>query len=483
MSKVRTASTLSRISRLVAYSMLPFVLGLPMLVTGCNDYPFQRLVAQTYTEVTDTQPQTASKQVDILFVVDNSGSMQEEQTKLKTNFEAFINELLDQEVTDFQIGVITTDMDSAKEAGRLQGTTKIINGAQLTKKQVIDAFVANTSVGIAGSPYEKGLDALKAALSPSLLAADNKGFLRDGALLAIIIVGDEDDCSHGGKISERDFLSDVCYSPPSVIMKETDGTPRQRNGVVVKGMRDKLIPVKDYINFLKGLKDSKGRQRDVIVSGLIGSPKVLVDDPANPGQKRLKDPPGGCTADNQCSVGSEPHFCGYVNTAGARQCGGCESADAKAEIPGFRFYELIQGFTPGDAADQLWFPICGGDNEFKAALLRFAGAILNRINFVVLSKTPSVSASGVPYIQVTIIQENGTKIPANAAQPTGSNCTKDADCGQKFVCGADSKCYGDGWVYFPPIQGNPQARIKLSGTAKDNASAGSTIDVSYAAGP
>jgi len=56
---------------------------------------------------TDTFGQEASPNVDILFVVDNSASMKEEQAALAAGFQAFIDEI-ENASADWHIGIITT---------------------------------------------------------------------------------------------------------------------------------------------------------------------------------------------------------------------------------------------------------------------------------------------------------------------------------------------------------------------------------------
>src|SRR4051794_8019943 len=50
--------------------------------------------------------------MDVLFVIDNSGSMGEEQTNLVANFPMFIS-VLDQSGLDYRVGVTTTGRDYA----------------------------------------------------------------------------------------------------------------------------------------------------------------------------------------------------------------------------------------------------------------------------------------------------------------------------------------------------------------------------------
>jgi len=69
-------------------------LGLTALLAACG----------SPSEVTWTQPDTVG--VDILWVIDSSSSMGEEQETLATGFISFINEL---DEDDFRIAVTTMD--------------------------------------------------------------------------------------------------------------------------------------------------------------------------------------------------------------------------------------------------------------------------------------------------------------------------------------------------------------------------------------
>ena len=66
--------------------------------------------------VTDEFKQNASASIDVLWVVDNSDSMDEEQNALGFNFIEFINELTASQV-DYHIGVISTDTDDGGICG------------------------------------------------------------------------------------------------------------------------------------------------------------------------------------------------------------------------------------------------------------------------------------------------------------------------------------------------------------------------------
>jgi hypothetical protein len=143
---------------------------------------------------TDVFTQRERPLIDILFVVDNSGSMGEEQTNLTLNFSQFIQFTTELDI-DYQIGVITTE-GSGTNAGKLRGPIIANTGANASSDPIAD-FVAQANVGTSGSADEEGLNAAQLALTPPLINTTNAGFLRDGALLSIIFVSDEEDHSPG----------------------------------------------------------------------------------------------------------------------------------------------------------------------------------------------------------------------------------------------------------------------------------------------
>lgn len=163
----------------------------------------------------DTYTQQAASKIDVLWVVDNSGSMAPRQENLARNFGSFINEFTKNSI-DYRIAITTTDV--FREAGRFVGTPKIL---QPSTPNVATAFANNIKVGINGSPFEVGLDAAKLSLDLQKQANDaaimmcksacpmmNRAqcqaacdtnttfqFLRRDAYLYLIFVTDEEDRS------------------------------------------------------------------------------------------------------------------------------------------------------------------------------------------------------------------------------------------------------------------------------------------------
>ncbi len=130
--------------------------------------------------------------VDILWVIDDSGSMANERRTLVGNFNRFVQELQNLKV-DFQMGVTSV---SALDNGRLRGMTPIIRN---TTPDVRSVFEANTTFLASRARWEQGLRMAQFALTSPRIdpGGTNAGFIRAGAALAVIVVTNEDDSSFG----------------------------------------------------------------------------------------------------------------------------------------------------------------------------------------------------------------------------------------------------------------------------------------------
>jgi hypothetical protein len=133
--------------------------------------------------------------VDILFVVDNSGSMDTHQQNLIKNIDLFTNAFLNNSVLDYNIGVISTDMElgGADTDGKLVG----VGGSNIVSRNTpnaINVLKNNLDLGTYGSSSEMVFDPVYAALSKHVNNA-NKGFYRSNATLVTIFVTDAEDQS------------------------------------------------------------------------------------------------------------------------------------------------------------------------------------------------------------------------------------------------------------------------------------------------
>lgn len=137
------------------------------------------------------QKSSENKKIDILWVVDNSGSMQDEQNSLAFNFESFINDFIQKDV-DFKMAVTTTDTSWGHKGeliGNLTDLTSVAAASDING--FLNNFKETIKVGINGSGYEKGLLASKSFIN------NKNSWLREDAMLAIVYLSDEEDQSSG----------------------------------------------------------------------------------------------------------------------------------------------------------------------------------------------------------------------------------------------------------------------------------------------
>jgi hypothetical protein len=141
------------------------------------------IYSSTYEESHEQEEVDA---VDILFVIDNSCSMNDKQTQLANNFDTFMN-VFDISGIDYHIGFITTDDSDIQ--GSLITTSTADPVAEVA--QIID------DIGTHGSATERGLHYSYYALQAGYDFGPGSDFWRDESKLIIIYISDEDDSSTG----------------------------------------------------------------------------------------------------------------------------------------------------------------------------------------------------------------------------------------------------------------------------------------------
>jgi hypothetical protein len=139
---------------------------------------------------------TVTFEADVLFVIDDSCSMLEEQGRLAATAFDFIDPLW--ATVDLHIGVVTTDMDNPARSGSLQYVglyNYVDNTTQGLSQLDVEGWLASAmNRGAGGSPDERGIEAAYMALE-ILSGTSNAGFVRPTARQHIIVLSDEDDFS------------------------------------------------------------------------------------------------------------------------------------------------------------------------------------------------------------------------------------------------------------------------------------------------
>ena len=140
-----------------------------------------------------SQSVSYNNKVDILWIIDNSTSMLQHQQSLASQLPTLVNTLTSLKM-DFHMAVVTTTLGGVAnpDGGKFIGSPKYVTNST---PDLVNNLASRMIVGQAGSNNERGLESMGIALSPTYLANEGKGFLRNDALLVVIALSDEDDKS------------------------------------------------------------------------------------------------------------------------------------------------------------------------------------------------------------------------------------------------------------------------------------------------
>jgi len=208
-----------------------FVLvGLPALWNGCGNVAFESgsgnykscaVMGADLSNCFNPQPGilkdmsqsinvAAQTDVDILFVVDNSGSMQEEQNGIGQKINGFLDKI---KSLNWQIAITTTDDRAETPVGggvsrpwsdgnfrpfdSDTGNQFILRSTQESAANAQTKLSNAIQMGISGSGNERGINATYRAVSRSVAPSPHRDFFRPIAKLAVVLISDEDECSKG----------------------------------------------------------------------------------------------------------------------------------------------------------------------------------------------------------------------------------------------------------------------------------------------
>ena len=217
-----------------------------MLSSACLNPPVESPATTVVQDTPVRVPQNEQNQIDVLFMVDNSPSMDAMQTELKARFSDFFQVFQDLATAgtyaDLHIGVVTSDYGAGDTAGGgCQASPGGQNGILQAKGAAADAscqvpmnnqpyieyafnksgtptsnlpagqdlvptFTCMASVGAGGCGFEHQLESVLQALKNT---KENAGFLRPQALLAVVFVTNEDDGSAAPQVKFYESTADV----------------------------------------------------------------------------------------------------------------------------------------------------------------------------------------------------------------------------------------------------------------------------------
>jgi hypothetical protein len=192
--------------------------SLALALSGCGGCRLTTVdyVAPFPDDQIDVFEQKDAALVDVLFMVDNSPSMVDEQSKLAARAREFMKQMIVSTV-DYHVGVVSSDFG---EHGVLRAYTGppvtgcdqcrfLTNEVPCPNPDVIDECPAEqvfrnlVQTGTGGQAFEREFDQVAAALGVAVDPAtgvektapppENAGFVRDQASLYLIFVSDEDE--------------------------------------------------------------------------------------------------------------------------------------------------------------------------------------------------------------------------------------------------------------------------------------------------
>ena len=457
--------------------------GTALLLGACLDHPVKAVEYDKSEEIEDTVAIAINKDVDILFVIDNSGSMAPKQTRVSANFEAFINVLEAKDVdANYRIGITTTDAGNPRcpnatytpEGGNLVLSSCLDRIAQkefqfadndfatsctdfCTKKDAditirptttatddnpaprkwieriegqsnisgvannVEAFQCYGPQGVAGCGFESHLESMYLALAKATSDSSktNYGFLRDAAILAIVIITDEGDCSNNPKTGEIFTSNKIFWNSPddpaptsAVCFRagvECTGGPGTYsechsqnfdvNGAVTTDPDAMALPpVQKYIDFVKTIEAQKQRidmSQKVLISLIAGVPL---------GYEKFEQeiPYQDSNDDHQVNFGIGP---------------GCifDAADATS-VPPVREREFAEAFLEDPTKERNLYSLC--EQDYSGALASIADQIRDQIKPACMPgcvrdlnpETPVVDA-GCQLFEENIAEMTKTAIP------------------------------------------------------------------------
>jgi hypothetical protein len=363
---------------------------------------------------------STTRELDLLVVVDDSGSMRQEQEALARGFDRFLTLLADAEgnLPGLHVGVVSSNVGTGPAGGggdtcvgqgddgvlmvrpgcpALTDSSRFIRDVPSASGEravnysgsLAEQFGCMAQLGTAGCGFEQHFESMRRALAGG---EENAGFLRPTASLAVLFVADEDDCSASDRtifdpsMDDRESLlgelsSFRCFEFGVECAPVTGGerTIGAREDCAPEDDSPYIEPVSTYVDFLRGLKSDP---EAVFVSAITGDPDpVAVEEDLSKTPTQLMVAPS-CTI---CPGGA---------------ASGCTIVDSLVSAsPAIRMQGMIDAF--GGAGHRQ--DICAYDPEtdaldFGAALAGVAERLAPRIATQCLDVQPrdaDPAASGI----------------------------------------------------------------------------------------
>jgi len=503
--------------------------ALPQLL-ACLSHPVKEVEYDKAQEGKKGVSITINKDVDILFVIDDSGSMAEEQELLSKNFESFINVLEADDVkANYRLAITTTDAGNPRcpkaDTTPLNGSFELsscvdrvglghflftgvdpaidaeetctnfcdLTDADLIIKETatdndetpkrrpwlqniegetnlpdgvttVQAFQCFGPQGVAGCGFESHLESMyKAFVRADTTGEDNFDFLRDQAILSVVFVTDEADCSYNdahkdvfttNKVLWNDPedpvpTSALCWRAGVKCVGDTAGYDRcdpdnvDSEGVSGASGADAVLhPLDRYLTQLDDIELAK-REYDSTAEVLV----ALIGGV----------PPGYDGDKSEIPYSKGPDDDELVEQFGIDS--GCNSAGGGSAVPPVRLRDFAEHFQVGD--DTNIFSVC--DPNYSPALKAIADKIRDQIKPACMPECIKDTDTTTPQLDFdcTLLQENiatGTSVNIPLCDKSGNTFVPPGDATVCYIGLADpggitdtedddmsQECIDDGW--------------------------------------
>ena len=425
---------------------------------GCTDREVSAVEPNRSRELPKVIPVSQNRSLDLLFVVDDSPSMRQEQASLAVNFPLFVDVLESAAggLPDIHLGVVSPNVGTGPwggggdacagngDGGLLlvpDGCPPLTDGARFISDVEIDEetgarafnyrgdlaaqFACMAELGADGCGFEQPLEAAARALENQV---ENAGFLRDDAFLMVVFLTDEDDCSAADRAMfdpSQDDRADPLGELSSFRCFEF-GTTCAEAGERAVGPRTACVPgdddtgymtdVSPYVERIKALKSHPSK----VVVAAISADAAAVSVSVDPERDQLR-------VDPACVV------CPGGGQAGCPLDPAADGAALVAAAPAIRLRAFLDAFPQRST----WQNICTydpaiGDVNLAGALFQIASSFGNLpASWCLdgdLALPPECSVTEVAY-PGTAEEEQTVIPPCDQAAPTCFRLVEDPTCG------------------------------------------------------
>lgn len=202
------------------------VLGLVAFFQNCSQVSFdpaaQSLSSQgvgdggpiipslKYKDMSQSVQVAENTAIDILFVIDNSGSMKAEQEGISNKISGFMEIIKN---LDWQVALTTTDPGEVTKDIRREnrpwgdgqfrpfdsdsGSLFVLKKGNISLSDAQGLLAEAINVGIYGNGNERGIQVTGRSIERAMSSPAHQQFFRMNSKLVVVVISDEDECSNG----------------------------------------------------------------------------------------------------------------------------------------------------------------------------------------------------------------------------------------------------------------------------------------------